>query len=304
MSGKLIVLAHGIGDAAPDFYEAWAKIIAKNHDLTSVTIKGLCWEDSLQKVADKYGVANELLGEVVDLCGFANLKKWTSNDDFKLFKDYIMDLLVYVGLSDMWLLIQDTCALKLDELCKNAGSAEPFDEADTILVGHSLGAAMLPHLVWREYAATGTIPYGGMILLASPLGFESPNSAICGDFLGRMGQIYGGDRDHVLARFARAWNKGGDHRLKFINNENDIVCSDVKYKLPGSGELIDLIPLRQGFDPAEINILNSEHEGCVEFVSFGKREPSKIADNHEILTYLKQQPFNDALAQMLSGGGQ
>lgn len=301
MSKTLIVMAHGIGDATEDFYSDWEKVIAKNHDLANVTVKGLCWEDCLQKIADKYDVANELLGEVVDLCGFSDLKKWTGSDDWKLFKDYMMDLLVYVGLSDMWLMIQNECALKLDALRKDVAGEEIFDESETILIGHSLGAAMLPHLVWREYAFTGTIPYRGMILLASPLGFESPNPTICKDFLGRMGEIYGGDRDSTLARFARAWNKGGKNRLRFINNENDIVCSDVKYKIPSTGELVDLIPLRQGFDPAEVNILNNEHAGCVEFVSFGKRDPSKIVDNHDILTYLKQTPFNNALAAMLKG---
>lgn len=199
----------------------------------------------------------------------------------------------------MWLMIQDECALKLENLRKDASGTEVFDEADTILVGHSLGAAMLPHLVWREYAYTGTIPYRGMILLASPLGFESPNPQICKDFLQRMGEIFGGDRSNTLARFARAWNMGGKNRLRFVCNENDIVCSDVKYKIPVTGQYVDLIPLRQGFNPAEISILNSEHEGCIEFISFGVRDPAKIAENHDVLTYLKQQSFNNALAAML-----
>jgi hypothetical protein len=299
MSKRLILLTHGIGNTTEEFYKEWEKVLAKNHDLTDVTVKGLWWEDVLQKVADKYDIVSGTLAEIVAMCGFPDLQKWVGNDSWKEFKDYMMDVLVYVGLPDMWLMIQDECALKLEALRKDEDGNEVFDESDTILVGHSLGAAMLPHLVWREYAFTGAIPYRGMILLASPLGFESPNPQICKDFLQRMGEIFGGDRVSTLARFARAWNKGGEKRLRFISNENDIVCSDVKYKIPVTGQLVDLIPLRQGFNPSEISMLNSEHEGCVEFISFGERNPAKIGGNHDALTYLKQKSFNEALRAML-----
>lgn len=299
MPDKLIVMAHGIGDAQPDFYKEWEAILRSNHNLVNVTVKGLWWEDVLQKVADKYPVVNSTMAEIVGMCDFPNLQTLVQNDSWKVIQDYIMDVLVYVGLQDMWLMIQNECALKLDALRKDSSGKEVFDESDTILIGHSLGAAMLPHLVWREYAFTGTIPYRGMILLASPLGFESPMPDICEDFLQRMGRIYGGSRDKTLARFARAWSRVGERRLKFICNENDIVCSDVKYKIPGTGQLVDLIPLRQGFNPAEINILNSENNGCIEFISFGERLPSKIVDNHDALTYLKQDSFNKALNGML-----
>ena len=39
-----------------------------------------------------------------------------------------------------------------------------------ILVGHSLGAAMLPHIVWWRYHETDYIPSNSLLLLASPLG--------------------------------------------------------------------------------------------------------------------------------------
>ncbi len=299
MSEKLIVVAHGIGDAKPDFFEAWRDVMAANHDLSGVTVKGLYWEDVLQKVADKYPVVSGTLGEIVEMCGFPNLKKWVGNASWKIFQDYIMDVLVYVGLPDMWLMIQDQCALKLAALRQNDDGSAAFSEQDTILIGHSLGAAMLPHLVWREYAFTGSIAYRGMILLASPLGFESPNAQICKDFIQRMGEIFGGDRTSTLDRFARAWDMGGKNRLRFVSNENDIVCSDVKYTLPVTGQVVDLIPLRQGFSPSETALLNSKHTGCVAFVSFGERDPAKIVANHDVLTYLKQPSFNTALAAML-----
>ncbi|MDD2898785.1 MAG: hypothetical protein PHI31_08730 [Desulfuromonadaceae bacterium] len=302
MSKKLIVVTHGIGDADKNFHEEWATVIAQNHSMADIVVKGLWWEDILQKVEEKYDIISGTMGDLVGMCGFQDLEKWAGSGQAKVFKDYMMDVLVYVGLPDMWLMIQDECALRLDALRKDAGGVEQFDESDTILVAHSLGAAMIPHLVWREYAFTGIIPYRGMILLASPLGFESPIPHICQDFLQRMGGIFGGDRNSTLGRFARAWNMGGAGRLRFICNENDIVCSDVKYQVPVTGQLVDLIPIRQGFNPAEIGILNTEHPGAVEFISFGEKNPAKIVENHDALNYLRHPAFNTALKAMLSGG--
>ena len=91
----------------------------------------------------------------------------------------------------------------------------------------------------------------------------------------------------------------GDGRLRFINNENDIVCSDVKYRVPGSNELVDLIPIRQGLNPSEGFILETEHPGSLKWVSFGKADPRSIPEHHEMLTYLQQKPFNEALAALL-----
>jgi hypothetical protein len=91
----------------------------------------------------------------------------------------------------------------------------------------------------------------------------------------------------------------GEGRLRFINNEYDVVCSDVKYKIPGSGELVDLIPLRQALNPAETHVLQKEHAGSVQWVSFGEPDPREIPKNHDVLTYLQQKPFNDALAALL-----
>jgi len=299
MGKKLIVMAHGIGDSKPGFENDWIKAVKENIDLSDVDVKGLLWEDVLQQVEDKYPIVSDQLADLVDMCGFPNLKKLVKNDGWKTFKDYMMDVLVYVGLDDMWLKIQDQCALKLDALRKDNAGNEVYKEADTILIGHSLGAAMLPHLVWREFAFTGTIPYRGLILLASPLGFESPLPDLCQDFLQRMGGISGGSRLNTIKRFARTWNMVGDGCLKFIINENDIVCSDVKYEIPVTHQLVDLIPLRQGFNPTEVNLLNQIHKDCVNYVTFGKRDPTQIVNNHDVLTYLKLPVFVDALKALL-----
>lgn len=298
MPKKLVVLAHGIGDSTANFYKDWQKVIESNHDLKDVTIRGLWWEDVLQKVAEQYPVVSGPFAELLKMCGFDQFDRWLSSEDAAAFKDYLMDVLVYVGLPDMWIYIQNECARKLAALRKNAAGREEFKRSDTILIGHSLGAAMLPQLAWRECLDSGAIPYRGMILLASPLGLESPYPRLCKDFLARMGHL-GDDRLSVLTGFARAWNMIGDGRLCFVNNENDIVCSDVKYKIPGSNELVDVIPLRQGFNPAECHVLKTEHPGSVKWVSFGSADPRKIPQNHDVLTYLEQDSFNKAFAALL-----
>lgn len=299
MPEKLIVFAHGIGDAPKNFHEEWREVVARNHNLDGVTVKGLWWEDVLQKVADQYPLVSGPFAEILKMGGFDALDQWLTSDKATVFKDYIMDLLVYVGLTDMWLYIQNECALRLARLRQGSNGKEKFRRSDTILVGHSLGAAMLPQLVWRECVETGAIAYRGQLLLASPLGFESPYPKLCKDFLQRMGHL-GDDRMSVLTGFARAWNLVGDARLRFINNENDIVCSDVKYEIPGTGELVDIIPLRQSFNPAECHVLMSEHAGSVCWESFGEPDPRQIGENHDVLAYLKTDSFNTALEGLLA----
>lgn len=292
---KLLVLAHGIGDAPKDFYKDWQDVIAENHDLTGVTVRGLWWEDVLQKVEDKYDLVSGPFAEIVKMCGFDALEKFSTNDQWKTFKDYMMDVLVYVGLPDMWLYIQNTCTQKLADLQQSTKTG--FTPSQTILIGHSLGAAMLPQLAWRDCIDTGVMAYGGMILLASPLGFESPYPKLCQDFLQRMGHP-GDDRNSVLTGFAAAWQAVGSHRLRFVSNLDDIVCSDVKFQLPTG--LADLIPIQQGFSPSEIFLLNQVNPDSYKTVEFGSPDPSKIADNHDALTYLKQDAFNEALGALLA----
>ena len=299
MAKKLIVVAHGIGDADEDFADAWAEEIAKHHDLKDVEVKGLWWTDLRKRVEEKYPVVSGEMAEILALCNFPDLSGILDGAAFKKINGYVMDVLVYVGLPDMWLYIQDACARKLDELRRDSDGKEVFEEADTILVGHSLGAAMLPQLVWREYCSTGTVPYRGLILLASPLGFASPAPGVCKDFLQRMGELRGGSREGVLKRFARAWNMSGPGTLRFVSNAYDIVCSDVEYAHPLTGEAFDPLPLRQGFSQAEIGLLEAEHPGCVKGVSFGEPVPGKIAGNHDVFAYLKQDAFNEALAGLL-----
>ena len=174
MPARLLILTHGIGQAAEGFHEEWQDVIAEAQDLNGITVKGLLWEDLLAKAAAQYDFLSGPLGELLDMCGFDDLAKLNGRDDWKIFKSYMMDVLVYVGLPEMWVYIQNECARKLDALRRDENGVEVFKKSETVLLGHWLGAAMLPHLVWREYAFTGTVAYRGLLLLASPLAFESP----------------------------------------------------------------------------------------------------------------------------------
>lgn len=290
---KLVVVAHGIGDAQPDFYKSWAKVLHTNHGVDRFDVVGLYWEDVLEKVAKKYHVISEDFADVVAKCGFKELKKLVDNDTYKTISDSVMDVLVYAGLDDMARQIQNECVLKLQKLTKTVAQ-----KARTILVGHSLGAAMLPHIVWREWVQAGTIPYHSMLLMASPLGFESPLPGAMHDLLYRLGDIAGGDRISTLRLFGNAWTARGPGRLHFFINDYDIVCSDVMYDV--GGQLVDLIPVRQGFNPPERQTLLGAHANCVHAFRFGNPDPGSIVSNHEALAYLERPEFRKAFETLLN----
>jgi len=298
---KLLVLAHGIGQAPADFYKEWETKIRANlgSAMNGVTVKGLWWQDELQKVQDRYPLVQSTFADMIAQFGHDQLKTVLTNENWKTFQTFMMDVLVYVGLPDMWLYILNECTKKLHNLRLDEAGNEQFAEEDTILVGHSLGAGMLPQLVWKEFVATATIAYRGLILLASPLGFHSPIPVICQDFLQRLGAMHGGDRNSTLTKFASAWTAGGPNRLRFISNTNDIVCSDVSFPIPLLGTL-DPIPVQQGFSSEEIQLLNTTHPGSFQAVTFGTRALTAIASNHDVMTYLDQQAFIDSLKTLLS----
>jgi hypothetical protein len=100
-SEKLIVLAHGIGISPSTFHRDWEAVIAANQSLTNVTVKGLWWQDVLQKVANQYPIVSGPFAEILAMCGFDELDEWLAKVDTKTFQDYLMDVLVYVGLPDM-----------------------------------------------------------------------------------------------------------------------------------------------------------------------------------------------------------
>ncbi|WP_196157835.1 hypothetical protein [Reinekea sp. G2M2-21] len=300
----LVVMAHGVGNETEGFETKWRELIEQTTSIPDdVVVKGLLWEDVLEQVAQKYPIISQQQASLLAMLNFPYLQQLLASDVYDLARDALMDVLVYAGLDDMWAYIQAECSAKLDRLRRDDNGRLLYLESDTLLIGHSLGAAMLPHLVWREAKNTGVIPYKGMILLATPLGIQSPIPRVFKDLLQRLGKIHGGSRTKTLQQFAKRWSMGGANRLRIINNENDIICSDVRFELPG-GKLKDLIPLRQGFDPNEIAVLDKWHPGSIEYIAFGERKISSIAYNHAVFNYLQQPAFITAFNRMVHGGEQ
>jgi predicted alpha/beta hydrolase family esterase len=289
---KLIVVAHGIGDHQPDFYQEWEAIIRKNTP-GNYLVAGLFWDDVLDKVAEKFPLISQNFADAVARFGFTELQKILSSDAFNKIKDHFMDVLVYTVMQDMTNYIQTTCALRLNQIVYDRKVAK----GNTILIGHSLGAAMLPHIVWLERNATGGIPYGGMILLASPLGMESPIPLAIKDLLDVMPDNNRRDRNKMLRLFAGEWEATGPSLLHFLINGNDIVCSDVKIKI-GPVEQ-DLIPVRQSFNPEEIAVLTTANPGCVKSFAAGSTDVRNVISNHDVKLYLSRPEFSTAFQALL-----
>ena len=295
-SKKLVVVAHGIGAAKEGFEQDWADILHRNHGAERFDVKGLWWEDVLDKVAEKYGDITGNLKEVLDAFGLDGLGKLMGqvgeSETFQQIKDYAQDVVIYAGLPEMAHVIQEECKQKLHALC--AGR-----DHETILIGHSLGAAMLPHIVWQDKVENQYMPYRGLILLASPLGFESPLPKAVPDLLQVMAGSTAADRITTLRTFAGAWDKKGDHRLRFVINCNDLVCSDVIFFSEEGKKLGDLIPIRQGFSPQEEQALNAAHPDCVLHSRWGVPAVRSIGQNHAAENYLNAPEFRAAFEELL-----
>lgn len=290
--GKLVIVAHGIGDFKADFYKEWEDVIRTNNP-GDYEVAGLFWDDVLDKVAEKFPLISQNFADAVARFGFNELQKVLSSDSFNKLKEYFMDVLVYTAMPDMTNYIQTTCALRLNQIVHDKGYAKD----STILVGHSLGAAMLPHVVWLERNATGSIPYGGMILLASPLGMESPIPLVIKDLLDVMPGNERRERKKMLRRFATEWALTGADRLHFLINGNDIVCSDTKLKAGPIAQ--DLIPIRQGFNSEEIDVLIAASSGCVHTFTEGSADVRDIVSNHDVKKYLNRAEFTSAFQGLL-----
>lgn len=289
---KLLIVAHGIGDPKEGFHKEWETAIRENNG-GDYEVAGFFWDDVLDKVAEKFPLVSKNFADAVARFGFDKLQKTVSSEAFNKAREHFMDVLVYTAMQDMTNYIQTTCALRLNQIVHDKKVAK----ADTILIGHSLGAAMLPHVVWLERNATGGIPYGGMILLASPLGMESPIPLAIKDLLDVMPGNARRDRKKMLRLFATEWFLTGDKRLRFLINENDIVCSDVKCVIGPVAE--DLIPVRQGFNAEELAVLEDACPGCVSKYAEGNADVRDVVGNHDVLKYLRRPEFCSALQAML-----
>lgn len=280
----LVVVTHGVGNHPQDFHLGWEEILRAHHPDGDFRVAGLWWEDLLEKVAEKFPIVEEAFADAVASFGFGQLAKLLDSSTYDQVRDFFMDLLVYLAMGEMADYIQTALTLRLKELLQENGA----EAEETLLIGHSLGAVVLPHLVWRERNAIGYIPYRGLILLAPPLGMASPLPSVVNDPLGAMPGVHHLDRRQILTAFAREWDEGALHLLI---NRHDIACADVRFAV--GGVAADPIPIQQGFSDAELALLDAECAGSVSLFTQGAADPRKVSANHAVSLYL-QRPELDA----------
>jgi len=286
----LVVVTHGIGNHPEDFHLAWEEILRAHHPDGDFQVAGLWWEDLLEKVAEKFPVVEETFADAVASFGFGQLAKLLDSSTYDLVRDFFMDVLVYLAMGEMTDYIQTSLTIRLKELLQDQGA----EAEETLLIGHSLGAVSLPHVVWRERNAIGYIPYRGLILLAPPLGMASPLPSVVKDPLGAMPGVHHMDRRQILTAFAREWDEGALHLLI---NRHDIACADVRFTV--GGVAADPIPVQQGFSEAELAVLEEECAGSVSRFTQGAADPRKVSANHDVSLYLQRPELDAAFGHLI-----
>ncbi|HBB40152.1 MAG: hypothetical protein COW73_06680 [Nitrospirae bacterium CG18_big_fil_WC_8_21_14_2_50_70_55] len=286
----LVVVTHGVGNHPADFALAWEKILHAHHPDADFQVAGLWWEDLLEKVAEKFPIVEQEFADAVKSFGFGQLAQLLDSSTYDQVRDFFMDVLVYLAMGEMTDYLQTALALRLKQLLHDQGAAA----GETVLIGHSLGAVALPHVVWRERNAIGYIPYRGLILLAPPLGMASPLPAVVKDPLAAMPGVHGMNRPQILTAFAREWAAGALHLLI---NRHDLICADVRFSTGGAA--VDPIPVAQGFSNAELVLLERECGGSVSCFTQGAADPRQVAANHAVTLYLQRPEFDAAFAHLL-----
>lgn len=292
MSQKLVVLAHGIGDNAAGFSKEWEKILRKNHPKAKFKTAEFAWEDILEEAEKQYPLCSKQAQIAFRRLGFGLPQTALNSEARKFISDVAMDILTYVALGDMNRYMRAKCSIRLEDIRIKQKAAKE----DVVLIGHSLGAAMLPHIVWDYYRNGGAIPWHGLILLASPLGYQSPFPEIIPDPLAAMiGDHVNLGRTDVLREFSNAWRRRGENRLHFLINQHDMVCWDAEFD--GTGDPLSFI--RQGFSPAEMAALGEANLGCLHLFKSGKPKLTQIAANHSCAMYLNRPEFIRAFDELM-----
>lgn len=286
----LIVCAHGIGNHEKDFHEAWAEKIHEIPGAEDAEVVGLHWDDKLDQIEDRFPLVSQRFADALARFGVDELAELLAEEDYEYVREFLMDVLVYTALDDMRALLLAHCGVRLKEL--TLGRAK-----EAILVGHSLGSAMLAHVVEQEFRAMGRIPYHGAILTAPPLAIVSPIPDVIPDLLMVTPGMSEYSRTEAFNLLAEHWRLVREGSLRLVVNERDPIVSDVPVKVGGIER--DLIPLQQGYTKRERRALERGHAGS--FVSFaeGSQAPAKLVANHDVLRYLQHDAFKQQLTQML-----
>lgn len=287
----LVVACHGIGNHDENFHEAWEEKFKEIHPQGRFEVTGLHWDDLQDRIQAKYPLLSPEAADLVDKLGTGALKDVRDSDGYELMREFVLDVLVYCGLSEMRSYVLTACGLRLMRETKNRYK-------NTVLVGHSLGCALLTHLTQLEQIHLGAIAYRGMILCAPPFGIESPLRVVR-DPLSVTPTVRGedaaGSRSDILKEIALNWRIGGEGRLRLILNTNDTVCSHVEFDL--AGEDRDVLPfVRTGLNDRERAALR--RADLVE-VTFGTNKLGDIGANHDALAYFSQPEFATAFKELV-----
>ncbi|MCA8950211.1 MAG: alpha/beta fold hydrolase [Planctomycetes bacterium] len=301
-----IIAIHGIGDSPADFHRSWQDVL-RDALGSDVQVLGLHWTDEQQRIARRFPV---LSGRLTGLAGRFGVGLDDSLRDtawFGLLQSHFHDVFTYCVLHDMRYFLQTEIMLRLRDL--GAGR-----EHETVIVAHSLGAALAVHVTQLEQRITGGIRYRGLVTIAPPLGIRSPIDAIQDPLAvtpdsdlptnihGGLDEHLGADRHTwaeprdlgslpdeatrlaILRQIGDNWLKIGDDALHFVVNTNDAICSDVRFELPGGPR--DVILVKQGYSDQEKAMISEVarfHD-----VTFGAPKLEQVIDNHDAVTYLKQ----------------
>jgi pimeloyl-ACP methyl ester carboxylesterase len=285
-----LVCVHGIGAHGLDFANAWRPHLQAAAPGQHFEVVGLHWNDLLEEARKKYLAIDPQLAKALAAFGIT-LPDLLQGSAGTFVREYVFDVVTYCGLGEMrkWILAE--CGKRLADLTKPAG------ERNCILVGHSLGAALLLHLTELEHAATSSLTYRGMLLFGHPLGVVSPTPALFLDPLMATPKA-AATREDTLRAASRHWRDNGPDRWCLVENTNDAICADVKMVIGGAQ--FDPIPIRQALTDSEVKAVHSYNPGAVRRFAAGTPEPDALAKNHDIATYAVAAEFRTALQGMLS----
>lgn len=304
-----VIVAHGIGQHDKDFHEEWKVEMERAHPDGDFEVVGLWWDDLLDKVGSRWRIVSERLADRLTQIGFDQLNQLRSSTAGEILREFVMDVLVYAVLGEARSYLQTACAIRLLKLAP--------DPANTVLIGHSLGSALLTHLVALENREMGAIGYKGMILLAPPFGARTPITGI-GDlveltptvprpsadnpFLAVLGLDPGTvandqpfTRSEILGQVADTWAVRGARALHLLLNERDIICSEARFKV--GSKLIDPLPfMTTGLDARERSAL--ARANLIEFKGGGDKI-GDLAKNHAVSLYLKRAEFEKVFKELV-----
>jgi hypothetical protein len=291
-----VICVHGIGAHEPDFVTSWAPLLQAAAPDATFRVHGLHWNDLLEQARKQYLSLDPRLGEAINAFGITVPDLLDSAAGYFV-REYAFDVVSYCGLAEMRRHILAQCTVRLDQLSGRQDPDNPQRERGCILLGHSLGAALLLHLTELEHQETSALNWRGMVLLGHPLGVVSPLAHVLPD---PLSCTPGADpsRDRTLGNASAHWRTGGRGRLHVLENTNDVVCSDVKMVLGGAQ--FDPIPIRQGLSEAEVKAIHRYNPGAVQRFTAGSPQPDAIAQNHAVSTYLKQPAFVSVFRSLLA----